>query len=117
MKRRTEAVDRYISEFPPATREQLENLRAIIMKAAPKGEEVISYGMPAYRQEKVLVYFAGYKNHIGFYPTSKPIVIFKNDLKKYKTSKGAIQFPIDGRLPVGLVTKIVKFRIKDVLSK
>lgn len=112
MKRTTEDVDRYISRFPPETRAQLEVIRTIILKAAPKAEEVISYGMPAYRMNKVLVYFAGNKNHIGFYPTPKPIVAFKNELKKYKTSKGAIQFPVNQKIPVGLVTKIVKFRIK-----
>lgn len=69
--------------------------------------------MPAFRQNKVLVYFAAAKNHIGFYPTSKPIVVFKDELKKYKTSKGAIQFPMDEKIPLGLVTKIVKYRVNE----
>lgn len=111
-------VDKYITRFPEKTRAQLEFIRAIVRKAAPKAEEVISYSMPAYKMNRVLVYFAAAKNHIGFYPTSTPIVAFKEELKKYKTSKGAIQFPIDGKIPVGLVTKIVKFQLRqDRLNK
>src|ERR1044071_126017 len=107
-------IDRYIAGFPAEVRVKLEDIRTIIRKAAPKAEEVISYGMPAYKQNSVLVYFAASKNHIGFYPTSKPIVKFKDQLTAYKTSKGAIQFPLDRKMPVGLVTRIVKFRIKEI---
>ena len=110
-------IDRYIAGFPAEVRVKLEDIRTIIRKAAPKAEEVISYGMPAYKQNSVLVYFAASKNHIGFYPTSKPIVKFKDQLTAYKTSKGAIQFPLDRKMPVGLVTRIVKFRIKEDAEK
>jgi uncharacterized protein YdhG (YjbR/CyaY superfamily) len=73
--------------------------------------------MPAFKQHGVLVYFAGNKNHIGFYPTSSPIRIFKNELINYKTSKGAIQFPIDQAIPTRLVTKIVKYRVAEDKEK
>ena len=109
----TNEVDRYIAQFPEEMRAQLKTLRTIIRKAAPKAEETISYGMPAYKMNKVLVYFAGNNAHVGFYPTPEPIVAFKKDLLKYKTSKGAIQFPADQKIPATLVTKMVKYRIKQ----
>lgn len=109
----TNEVDRYIAQFPEETRVQLETIRAIIRKAAPKAEEIISYGMPTYRMNKALVHFAGYKEHVGFYPSPQPIVEFKKELAKYKTSKGAVQFPLDQKIPAALVTKIVKYRIKQ----
>ncbi|MEP7129345.1 MAG: DUF1801 domain-containing protein [Chitinophagales bacterium] len=115
--KRSENVDAYISAFPEETQQLLQQLRAIILKAAPVAEEIISYNMPAYRQNSVLVYFAGYKNHVGFYPTSSPIRVFKDELVKFKTSKGAIQFPIDQRLPSSLINKIVKYRMKEDLLR
>ncbi len=115
--KKTVSVDQHIAEFPQETQQLLELLRMTIQAAAPKAEEVISYNMPAFKYNGILVWFAGYKNHIGFYPSSTPIEIFKNDLKKYKTSKGAIQFPLDKPLPLALITKIVKFRIKQNSEK
>jgi len=87
-------------------------LRATIKKAAPKAEEVISYGMPAYKQNGMLVYFAAYAKHIGFYPSSSGISAFKKEISVFKWSKGAVQFPLDKALPSSLITKIVKFRVK-----
>lgn len=110
-------VDAYIAAFPPHTREILEEMRTIIRSAVPKAEEVISYGMPAYKLHSVLVYFAGYVNHVGFYPTASGIVNFQKDISEYKNSKGAVQFPLDKKLPKALITKIVKFRAKEVLAK
>ena len=104
-------IDAYISDFPEVVREQLETLRQAIKSAAPKSVEVISYGMPAFKQNKVLVYFAGYKNHIGFYPTGTGITAFEKEISKYKYSKGAVQFPIDAKLPLALIKRIVKFRV------
>lgn len=95
----------------------LQQFRQIIKSAAPQSEEVISYGMPAFKQHEVLIYFAVFKNHYGFYPTSKPVEVFKDKLAPYKTSKGAIQFPLDKPLPQKLITEIVKYRIKDVSKK
>jgi len=103
-------TDEYIKSFPGETQKILEQMRSTIRKAAPKAEEVISYAMPAFKQNSVLVYFAAYKNHIGFYPTPFGIEAFKDELSKYKSSKGAVQFPIDKPLPLALITKIVKFR-------
>lgn len=112
MKRPNE-IDQYIAGFPAETQSLLQKIRAVIAKAAPGAEEVISYKMPAYRLNGILVWFAGYKNHIGFYPSGSPIEFFKDDLAEYKTSKGAIQFPLDKPLPQALITKIVKYRIKE----
>ena len=103
-------IDEYIQNFPEEIQQQLEKLRAAIKKAVPGAEEVISYGMPAFKQNSVLVYFAAFKNHIGFYPAPSGIEAFKDELSKYKSSKGAVQFPIDKPLPISLVTKIAKFR-------
>jgi uncharacterized protein YdhG (YjbR/CyaY superfamily) len=106
-------IDEYISLQNNDDKQALETLRSIIKKAAPKAEEVISYGMPAFKQHSVLVYFANAKQHYGFYPTSKPIVHFAEELKKYKCTKGAIQFPKNEKLPVKLITSIVKFRMQE----
>ncbi len=106
-------VDDYIASFPEETRKLLKQLRATIKKAAPKAEEVISYQMPTYKLNGPLVHFAGYEKHIGFYPTPSAIAAFKKELSVYKSSKGAVQFPPDKPLPLALVTKIVKFRVKE----
>ena len=89
-------IDEYIAAQDKERQLVLQQFRKIIKAAAPKAVEVISYGMPAFKQGSVLVYFAAMKEHYGFYPTSKPIEVFKDKLKPYKTSKGAIQFPADG---------------------
>jgi uncharacterized protein YdhG (YjbR/CyaY superfamily) len=104
-------IDEYHSSFPAGIQKILTQLRQAIKQAAPKATETISYGMPAFRQNKVLVYYAAYKTHIGLYPAPEPIVHFKKELAKYPTSKGAIQFPIDKPLPLSLIKKIVKFRV------
>jgi uncharacterized protein YdhG (YjbR/CyaY superfamily) len=111
------SVDEYLSFQPEDIQYRLEDLRGAIRRAAPKATEMISYNIPAYWLGGVLVYFAAYKNHIGFYPTSSGVREFKAELSKYKVSKGAIQFPIDEALPLGLITKIVKFRVKENMEK
>src|SRR5918993_77987 len=108
-----ETIDEYISGFPEDVQKLLHEMREIIHKAAPKAEEAIRYAMPTFTHFGNLVHFAGYKNHIGFYPAPSGIETFKNELSIYKTSKGAIQFPIDKPLPAALITKIVKFRLKE----
>jgi uncharacterized protein YdhG (YjbR/CyaY superfamily) len=110
-------IDEYIEQFPANVQAILQKLRATINKTAPAAEETISYQMPAFKYHGMLVYFAGFKNHIGFYPTSSPIKVFKDRLTDYKTSKGAIQFPLDKAIPLTLVKDIVKFRIKENLEK
>ena len=110
-------IDEYIEQFPANVQAILQKLRAAIKKNAPAAEEVISYRMPAFNYHGILVYFAAYENHIGFYPTASPMIAFKDKLNNYKTSKGAIQFPIDKAIPLTLVKDIVKFRIKENLEK
>ncbi len=106
-------IDEYHASQPAEIRETLETLRQTIKQAAPQATETISYGMPAFRLNKVLVYYAVHKKHIGFYPTPNLINHFRKELENYKTSKGAIQFPIDRPLPFTLIKKIVKFRVAE----
>ncbi len=110
-------IDEYISVFPVPIREKLEQLRAAIIKAAPAAEEKMSYSIPTFFLNGNLVHFAAYKNHIGFYPAPSGIRAFSKELKEYVTSKGAIQFPLTKALPLALVGKIVKFRVKENLEK
>jgi uncharacterized protein YdhG (YjbR/CyaY superfamily) len=110
-------IDEYIATAPENVRATLERLRLTIKKAAPKAEEVISYQMPAFKYHGMLVYFAAFKNHIGFYPTSTGIKAFQKEFSNYKWSKGGVQFPIDKPLPLGLITRIVKFRAKENAEK
>ncbi len=112
-----ESVDSYISTFDPDTQAKLQMMRQCIRKAAPNAEEIISYRMPAYRYYGVLVYFAGYKNHIGFYPTGSAIKTFKRELSVYKGAKGSVQFPLNQPIPKELVIRIVKFRLKENEAK
>ena len=107
----------YIESFPGNTQKLLTQIRLTIIKAAPEAEEVISYGMPGYKLGSMLVFFAAYPNHIGFYPTPSGIEKFKKELSKYKGAKGSVQFPLDEPLPLALVTKIVKFRVKENMEK
>ena len=107
----------YASRFPKEVQALLKKMRLAIKKAAPQAKEKISYAMPAFTFEgKNLVYFAGYKKHIGYYPGTAAIAAFKKELTGYKLSKGTIQFPVDEPLPLGLVSRITKFRVKAVLS-
>lgn len=106
-------IDEYHSNFPPDIQVVLNQIRAVIRKAAPQAKEEISYNMPAFRQEKVLVYYAANKEHLGFYPTPGPLLLFAAELAKFKSSKGAVQFPYDQKLPVSLIEKMVKYRVKE----
>ncbi len=110
-------VDSYISGYPPKVQKMLKQLRAAIKKAAPEAEESISYMMPAYKLNGPLVYFGAYEKHIGFYPTGTGVAAFQKEIASYKSSKGAIQFPLDQPLPLALVEKIVKFKVKENLLK
>lgn len=110
-------IDKYIAGFPGDVQLKLQQIRQAIKKAAPEAEEIISYKMPAYRLNGMLVYFAGYKNHIGFYPTSTGIENFKEEFSDYKWSKGAVQFPLNKKLPLMLISKIVKFKVRINLEK
>lgn len=107
------SIDEYIAQFPAGIQELLQQVRTTVQQAAPAATEVISYGMPAFKQNSVLVFFAANKNHIGFYPTGAGIEAFKDQLGAYQFSKGAIQFPLDKKMPLALIKKIVKFRMKQ----
>src|SRR4051812_26060035 len=110
-------IDEYISGFPEDIQKILETMRTTIHKAAPGAAEIISYAIPTFYLKGNLVHFAAYKNHIGFYPAASGIEAFKEKLSAYKTSKGAVQFPIDKPLPLSLISKIVKYRVKQNLEK
>ncbi|MEJ7589606.1 MAG: DUF1801 domain-containing protein [Ferruginibacter sp.] len=110
-------VDDYIATFPPKTKSILKELRKTIKKAAPQAEEVISYNMPAFKLKGMLVYYAAYKAHIGFYPTPSGIEAFKKELAGYERAKGSVKFPIDRPLPFNLVSEIVKFRVQENLAE
>ncbi|HBX70949.1 MAG TPA: hypothetical protein DEH25_16615 [Chloroflexi bacterium] len=111
------SIDEYIAAFPEAVQKLLMEMRANIKAAAPEAEEKISYQMPTFYLKGNLVHFAAYKKHIGFYPTSSGIAAFQQQLAAYKSSKGAVQFPLDQPIPYELVAKIVKFRVKENLAK
>jgi uncharacterized protein YdhG (YjbR/CyaY superfamily) len=107
------SVDEYIAAVPAEARSKLQSLRKTIRQAAPEAEEVISYNMPAFKLNGMLVWYGAHTEHIGLYPKGSAIVAFKEDLAAYKTSKGAIQFPIEKPIPAALVKRIVKFRLNE----
>ena len=110
-------IDAYISDFPESTQKLLQEVRSIVKQAAPQAAEVISYGMPAFRQDGMLVYFAAFKNHIGFYPIPSGIAAFKEDLSAFECTKGSVHFPLDKPLPAELITRIVTFRLSENRQK
>jgi uncharacterized protein YdhG (YjbR/CyaY superfamily) len=111
------SIDDYITSFPKEIQLLLEQIRATIKIAAPTAEEVISYQMPAFKLNGILVWFAAYPKHIGFYPKSSSIEFFKKELSIYKWAKGSVQFPLDKPLPLELISKIVKFRAHENLRR
>jgi uncharacterized protein YdhG (YjbR/CyaY superfamily) len=110
-------VTEYILRFPPEVQKRLERLRRTIQKAAPGAVETISYRMPAFQWSGILVWFAGYPNHIGFYPRESAVKAFKKELSLYQGAKGSVQFPHDKPLPLRLIAKIVKYRVTENLQK
>jgi uncharacterized protein YdhG (YjbR/CyaY superfamily) len=110
-------IDEYIAGFPPEVQAILQKIRLTIKKAAPDAEETISYQMPTFTLHGNLVHFAAFKNHIGFYPVPTGIEKFKKELAAYEGGKGSVQFPLDQPIPYGLITKIVKFRVKENAAK
>ncbi len=106
-------IDEYISTFPPEVQARLHELRAAISNGAPNASEKISYGMPTFYLNGNLVYFAAYKNHIGFYPTPSGVEAFRTEISEYKWAKGSVQFPHNKPLPLKLISKIVRFRVKE----
>ena len=113
-----ENIDQYIFAFPDEVQQILQTVRSTIRQAAPEAQETISYAIPTFTLNKRnLVHFAGFKNHIGFYPAPTGSEAFKEELSAYKTGKGSVQFPLNKPMPLELITRIVKFRVKETLEK
>ncbi|HKR13569.1 MAG TPA: DUF1801 domain-containing protein [Pyrinomonadaceae bacterium] len=108
-----ENIDAYIERFPDKVQKLLQRIRKTIQKAAPDATEAISYQMPAFKQKRVLVYFAAYTNHIAIYPAPRGAKEFKQELAQYEGGKGTVQFPLDQPVPYDLITRIVKYRIRE----
>jgi uncharacterized protein YdhG (YjbR/CyaY superfamily) len=117
-KKQLKTVDEYIAEFPKEVQDVLEKIRSTIRESAPKAEEAISYGIPAFILNGIgLVYFAAWKNHIRFYPTPSGIEAFKKELAPFKQEKGSVRFPLDKPISISLVKKIVRYRVTEILEK
>ena len=112
-----QTTDEYIAAFPKDVQIILRQIRAAIKEAAPMAEETISYQMPAFKQKGILVWFAAFKNHIGFFPKVSAIEAFREELSDYELAKGTVRFPLDKPIPFDLVKKMVKFRVKENLTK
>lgn len=112
-----DTVDAYIAAFPTEVQSVLRQVRHTIRKAAPGADEGIAYGMPAYRFNGPLVYFAAFTNHLGFYATPTGHEAFQHELAPYKQGKGSVQFPLDQPMPLDLIARITKFRVKENLDK
>jgi len=106
-------IEEYISMFPDDVRTILNQVRQTIRAAAPEAQETINYQMPTFTLNGNLVHFAGFKNHIGFYPTPTGIEAFKDELSAYKGAKGSVQFPLDQPMPLSLIRRIVEYRVKE----
>jgi uncharacterized protein YdhG (YjbR/CyaY superfamily) len=110
-------IDEFIANAPSEAQGILKRIRATVRKAAPEAEETINYGIPTFTLKGNLVHFAGFKTHIGFYPTPSGIEKFKKELSPYETAKGSVKFPLDQPIPYSLIEKIVKFRVKENLER
>jgi uncharacterized protein YdhG (YjbR/CyaY superfamily) len=109
----TESVAAYMRGQPPVARKRLKEIQSIVRALAPAATEKISYRMPAFFLNGFIVYFAAFKNHIGFYPGTSGVGAFQDEIKNYKSAKGSIQFPHDKPLPTALIKRIVKYRVKE----
>lgn len=112
-----QTIDEYIAGFPKDVQDILQKIRMTIHEAAPEATEKISYQMPTFYLKGNLVHFAAFKEHIGFYPVPTGIKKFEKELSVYKQGKGSVQFPLDQPMPYDLISKIVKFRVKENLAK
>ncbi len=115
-KRKPATIESYIEDAPEETREKLRQLHKCISAAAPGAVESIKWSMPAYSYQRILVTFAVFQKHIGFYPTPSAVEVFASKLGKYKTAKGSIQFPLTEPLPLSLISKITKFRVNESIA-
>jgi uncharacterized protein YdhG (YjbR/CyaY superfamily) len=112
-KARPKNIDEYINAAPKEAQEKMREMRACIREAAPGAEESLKWGKPAFSYERILVMFAAFKHHIGFYPTPSAVRAFAKDLSEYKTASSSIQFPLDKPLPLSLIRKIAAFRVRE----
>ena len=110
------SIEEYIEAAPEEVKKKLHQIHECIRAAAPGANEGLKWNMPAYSYQRILVTFAVFKNHIGFYPTPSAVEAFAKSVTKYKTAKGSIQFPLDQPLPLFLISKITKFRVHESLS-
>jgi uncharacterized protein YdhG (YjbR/CyaY superfamily) len=110
-------IDEYIEQCPESVRPMLQQIRQAIHEAAPDAKETISYSMPAFKQNGILVYFAAFKKHIGFFPTPSGVAAFEKELSRYTVSKGTIRLPFERPVPVGLIKRIVRFRVQEDAMK
>ncbi len=117
MNAKVETVDAYIAQFPEDVQQVLSALRTIVRQEAPDADEKMAYAIPTYYLNGNLVHFAAYKAHIGFYPAPSGVAAFQEELKDYKTSKGAVQLPLSEPLPADLIRRIVRFRVAENTDK
>ena len=116
-KQQFETIDEYIAAFPTDVKRILEELRQAIRDSAPNAEEAISYQIPTFKLNGILVHFAAFKNHVGFYPTPSAINKFKKELAPYEVAKGTVKFPINKSIPFDLIKRIVSYRVKEQSNK
>jgi uncharacterized protein YdhG (YjbR/CyaY superfamily) len=116
-KPRPRSVAEYIDAAPTEARKKLREMRACIRASAPNAKESLKWGMPAFSYRRILVTFAAFKHHLGFYPTPSAVSAFAKDLKKFATAKGSIQFPLDKPLPLSLIRKITTFRVRESIEE
>src|SRR5258705_10712409 len=112
-----ESITEYINAAPKEARAKLREMRACIRESAPGAKESLKWGMPAFSYRRILVTFAAFKHHIGFYPTPSSVRAFANDLSKFATAKGSIQFPLEKPLPLPLIRKITAFRVQESIEE
>jgi uncharacterized protein YdhG (YjbR/CyaY superfamily) len=115
-KARPKSITDYIHAAPKAAQKKLREMRACIRTSAPGAKESLKWGMPAFSYRRILVTFAAFKHHIGFYPTPSAVSAFANDLSKFATAKGSIQFPLEKPLPLALIRKITAFRVRESIE-
>ena len=116
-KARPKTITEYINAAPKEARKKLREMRACIREAAPGATESLKWGMPAFSYRRILVTFAAFKHHIGFYPTPAAVKAFAKDLSKFATAKGSIQFPLEKPLPLPLIRKITAFRVRESVEE
>ncbi len=112
-----QSIDEYINAFPRDVQQVLEGIRQAVHEAAPEAKEVISYQMPTFRQNGILVHFGAHTHHIGFYPTPSAINAFEEELAEYESAKGSVKFPLDKPMPFDLIKEMVQYKVEENRTK